>query len=361
MNTTTNMVMTWLAIEPLDTVMVRDGRGFDAGTAATAVSTAPPPSTLGGAIRTAVGTDIDGYLVGPIVTTGADGPVFPTPQDIVRGDNDEIWRLAVRRTQLDELTDLGDAFSHVLVGEGDPVGGYLDADGLADWLRGDGECAPAGRVAAGWWQSRYARSPWHVENHIGLALRSDGTLAGTAEAGMLYSAAHLRPMEGMGFLVGCVAPSTVTVINDLVPLGGQGRLAQVREVDQPDLPGVPEDFPGGRVAVYLATPALLDDVRWHPPAAVLCAVALGGPQPLATASPREGLWRTRRLHWAVPAGTVYYLDFGDPEAAREWAHCHHGGLLPDQLANVRMVNAGFGTCLTGRWDENGTTAVGVAG
>ena len=184
-------------------------------------------------------------------------------------------------------------------------------------------------------------------------MRRDGAYASTADPGMLYAMTHLRPADGTRLLVGCVDQSAVAVVKRLVHIGGRGRLAVVGEAtDRQVLPDPPESFPGGRVAVYLATPALLEDVCWSAPDARLCAVALSGPHPIASASPRQDLWRTRVLSWAVPAGAVFYLDFhGDEARARQWAHEHHGGLLPGQRT-LRLVAAGFGTCLTGRWRWN---------
>ncbi|HEX5115093.1 MAG TPA: type III-B CRISPR module-associated Cmr3 family protein [Pseudonocardiaceae bacterium] len=350
--TAVEQVTTWLAVEPLDTIMVRDGRQFDAGDAGAATAVAPPPSTLGGAVGAALGEGASGghradELVGPFLAVAGD-PRFPTPQDITLDDDADVHRLAARPAHPDERTDLSGSLSHLLVGPGDPVGGYLDTDGLTDWLSGDGELAPGHSARPAWWRERLVGAPWYGERRVGLARRVEGEFADTADPGMLYAATHLRPVEDMGFVVGCVASGPLAVVDDLVPLGGRGRLATVRVCDPPELPAMPRDFPDGRVAVCLATPALLGDVRWQPAGARLCAMALGGPQTVATASPREGLWRTRRLRWAVPAGTVYYLDFGSAEAAGAWARRHHGRLLPGQIGEP-IVHAGFGTCLVGRW------------
>jgi CRISPR-associated protein Cmr3 len=341
---------TWLAVEPLDTVMVRDGRGFDAGAASVAVASMPSPSTLGGVVFQAVGDDISGHILGPIVETAADGPVFPVPGDVVRDDDGALCRLNVRKRTSGERHDADHQLTHLLTGDGEQVPGFLDADGVAEWLRADGELTPGADITPVWWDEHVSSLPWHVESRIGLALRHDGEYAGTADAGMLYAMTHLRPAEGTRLLVGCVDQAAVTVVRDLVRIGGRGRLAAVRPATgQQVLPAAPESFPGGRVAVYLATPALLADVCWSPPGARLCAVALSGPYPVASASPRQDLWQTRLLTWAVPAGTVFYLDFhGDEDSAQQWAQEHHGGLLPGQRT-LRLVTAGFGTCLTGRW------------
>lgn len=330
--------------------MVRDGRGFDAGATSVAVASAPPPSTLGGVVFQAVGDDVGGHILGPIVATETDGPVFPVPLDVVRDDDGELRRLTVRELASGEKHDANPQLTHVLIGDGDPVTGFLDTDGMAEWLHAGDELTPGADITPEWWDGHVSSLPWHEENRVGLALRRDGRYAGTADAGMLYAMTHLRPAEGTQLLVGCVDQTAVTVVKKLVHLGGRGRLAAVDvATEQQVLPEPPDSFPGGRVAVYLATPALLEDVCWSPPGARLCGMALSGPHPIASASPRRGLWQTRLLTWAVPAGTVFYLDFhGDENNARWWAHEHHGGLLPGQRA-LRLVDAGFGTCLTGRW------------
>lgn len=348
-------VTTWLEFTPLDTILVRDGRAVDGGVSAVSATAAPLPSTMGGAVRTALGTDVGGHLVGPLVAIRAGGdsdsmirPAFPIPRDLV-SDDGAVYRSAPVPIRDDEKTDLPPSVTHLLHGRGDPLDGLCDITAMDEWLCGTDLLAAGGSVDGAWWQARSDIHPWHVEARAGLALRWDGELQGTAEPGMLYASAHLRPHEGTRLLVGCVAAEPIPVRREVVPLGGRGRQAAVAMVAAPALPTRPEDFPGGRVAVYLATPALMDDPYWCPPQAKLCAVALSGPQPVATASQRRGLWQSRQLNWAVPAGTVYYLDFGTPDAARVWAANHHGGLLPGQTAGLRLVTAGFGLCFTGRW------------
>ena len=153
------------------------------------------------------------------------------------------------------------------------------------------------------------------------------------------------------FLVGCVDDKPVEIRDTLVPLGGRGRLAEVSDgVSGEVLPPAPDDFPGGRLAVYLATPALLTDRFWSPPEAELSAVAVARIQPVASASPRDDFFGSRLLAWAVPAGSVFYLTFPTSDEAKRWATAYHGELLPNQ-SSLPIVTAGFGTCLTGRWKK----------
>jgi len=336
---------TWLGVRPLDTIMVRDGRPFDAGAASSAVSVPPAPNTLGGVVRAAIGLDCDvaDHLVGPFVETQA-GVVFPAPLDVVR-DGQTVRRLMVDQRDPTAVSDL-DSHHRLgchLVGDGDPVLGWISEPGMADWLTG---AMPGGEVMAE--PPLLADPPWVPEARLGVARHWSGRLAGTADPGLLYSMTQLRPREGTRFLVGCVDDQPITIRESLVRFGGRGRLAEVAITTKPALPDPPDDFPGGRLAVYLATPALLKERIWKPPEAKLTAVAIRGPQPVASASPRTGFSGTRLLVWAVPAGSVFFLTFKTSGEAGNWARRHHGNLLPYQ-APLPIVSAGFGTCLTGRW------------
>jgi CRISPR type III-B/RAMP module-associated protein Cmr3 len=336
------MSTTWLAVAPLDTIMVRDGRPFDAGAASTAQSVAPAPNTLGGVVRAALGRDV-GRILGPIVDT-ANGVVFPAPQDIVR-DGQAVRRLEVVERADTAVSDLDDRhrLSHHLRGDGEPVAEWITRRGLRDWLTGAvaaDQDVPTALLRAD--------PPWVSESRLGLARHWSGPLTGTASSGLFYAMTQLRPRDGTRFLVGCVDDQPVEIGDNLVPLGGRGRLAEVTSATGDVVPPAPEDFPGGRVAVYLATPALLTSPFWSPPEAGLSAVALAGPQPVPSASPRGDFSGSRVLTWGVPAGSVFYLTFGTSDEAKGWATKYHGTLIPNQ-SSLPIVTAGFGTCLTGRW------------
>jgi hypothetical protein len=75
--------------------------------------------------------------------------------------------------------------------------------------------------------------PWRGEMRLGLARPWTGEFAGTAAPGLLYQANHLRPRPGSRF--SCRAEEPVRTDRDVVPLGGRGRLAHVREVPAPGL------------------------------------------------------------------------------------------------------------------------------
>lgn len=78
--------------------------------------------------------------------------------------------------------------------------------------------------------------------------------------------------------------------------------------------------------VYLATPAIWPD-GWRipvPDGARLRAAATGEPQPMATTTPGQRWKDDRVLRWAVPAGSVYLLQFDDDHRAADWAGEVHG-------------------------------------
>ncbi len=270
--------------------------------------------------------------------------MFPAPQDIVR-DARAVRRLRVVERADTAVADLDDRhrLSHHLRGDGEPVTEWITRRGLRDWLTG---AIAAGRDMVA--PPLRTEQAWVPESRLGLARHWSGPLTGTAAPGLFYAMTQLRPRDGTRFLVGCVDDQPVEIRDDLVPLGGRGRLAEVTSATDDVVPPAPEDFSGGRLAVYLATPALLTSPFWSPSEAELSAVALAGPQPVPSASPRGDFSGSRVLTWAVPAGSVFYLTFDTPDEAKRWATKYHGTLIPNQ-SSLPIVTAGFGTCLTGRW------------
>lgn len=347
--------ITWLSIRPLDTIMVRDGRSFDAGDTAAATGVAPTPTTTGGVIGRLYGGEV-GRLSGPVPALD-DEPLFPTPIDLVRVDDDRGGRPARRLTlterpdgETSDLDDRGPRLTHALAGSGVPLGGWVTKDAMAEWL--SGETMPPGALIGATRLESIRRPPeelWVEERHRGIALKPE---TGVVEPGMLYSARHLRPTDGLTLLVRCDHDKPFPRTRAVLPLGGRGRGAEVTKIEAPKVfPEAPTDFPGGRLAVYLVSPALVNDVLWTPAGttARLCALGLTGPATIATA-PANFPRANSRLMWAVPAGSVFYLKFATESDATSWSAEFHGNLIPGvSRAENPVVTAGFGTCLTGRW------------
>ena len=344
----------WLVFEPLDTVVVRDGRAFDAGTQAVARTTVPQPSTVAGAVGAAygappgAGTDpqqrghsVPKEIRGPVVVVDDGGgwrPLFPAPLDVVFDDHGAPQRLAMNGISDNVEHDLGT--TDLLAGAGEASSRWWPATALRRYLH-NGTPSP-GRTG-----------PWATERRVGLARNPDRTAA----AGMLYSAEHLRGDSRLGFAVECAAGPDKDVATTVF-FGGRGRRARVHAdsaapvLSFPKRPG--EGFPDGRLLLYLATPGVFVG-GWRPLQAdllggQLVAAAVGGPEVIAMARPdrRTGAVGNAWMVWAAAAGSVYYLQFSDAAAAmtasREW----HGRALPQAEETLRT--AGFGLALTGRWE-----------
>ncbi|GAB3105823.1 type III-B CRISPR module-associated protein Cmr3 [Streptomyces calidiresistens] len=359
----------WLAFTPQDTLLVRDGRSFDAGTDTQARAVWPGPSTLGGAVKAAFDGAEPGVLRGPVLAhRSSDGwvPYFPVPADVVTTATGGVTRLAPRALPVE--TDLDDG----------PAGGL-------EWLTAD-TAGEAGKRATGWmsapaltsylaggrpWEESPEATPWRLEEdpavsepRVGLARTPDRT----ARTGFLYRTAHLRLREGWAFLMECLPPEGWDrEPRPVVALGGYGRRARVERVEGVEWPRSPvspaggKGFPAGRVALYLATPAVWPSgwLPGLPPGARLVAAATGEPEPVATASPSADrrAWReSRRLLWAVPAGSVYLLEFADAGAASRFAlggdDGENGGVHGTAYGREpedRLRTTGFGVVLTGVW------------
>ena len=343
-----------MVLEPLDTIAVRDGRAFDAGINTEAQTMTPTPSTVAGAIGAAYGAapgagradpDARGSVLperirGPFVVRRAGShwqARWPIPRDVVRPQSRRgLIRLHVAYLNEGERTDLGlGAFLDDGGRRVEPVEGWWNTRWLTAYLH-DGD------VNAGWLED-----PWLPERRVGLARNKDRT----AMNGMLYSTRHFRLLEGYG-LAACCLGGPERDLRGLVHLGGRGRRAEVHQVEEIALPELPPDFPGGRLLLYLATPAVFPGGDWQPslnrwPGAELVTAATGAPQPVTTVIANRSRVRDGLLMWAVPPGSVYYLRFPDEKVAAEAAaYLYEHGL--DQ-AEEWMRTAGFGTALVGRW------------
>ncbi len=340
----------WLAFRPRDTVFVRDGRSFDARTDAVAETVRPGPTTIAGAVGEAFGVN-PAEVRGPVLAReGARGweAHFPAPADLVVSTDEprRVFRLACTelagQTDLDELADGGvrrwltppprlDAFK--------PLDGWIPAPVLADYL--------AGRLAApdGTPESRLrVAKPLRSEPRVGLA-REDRS----ARTGYLYQATHLRPAENWAFLAEITtAEKWDAQPSSHVPFGGRGRLADIAAADM-SWPQAPTEI-GGKVLVYLATPAIWPD-GWRlpvPPGAALAAAATGDPEPAATVKPGREWAKSRALRWAVPAGAVYLVEFENADAGAQWARTWHGRAY-GRPEEDPLRTAGFGVVLMGAW------------
>ena len=340
------MAMNTLLLRPFDKLFVKDGRplSLEDDSAASGLFP-PPPSVLYGALRSgalaqtpdpiaAIGSQLDpansgwritGFALShsypTIANTDLKRPLlpqlyFPAPQDLIRpkskGGADRSGSLS-RRLQLDR----SDATAHssspmpcsLTPGLGDRVegvGGYLNGNGLAAYLRG--ESVDARDVFE-------ASDLYEVEPKLGIGLDYH---SGTTKDGLLYTMAMQRLKPGVQLAVQTQAFNEAP---SLLRLGAEARAVEVTPGNDISWPtsGANTD---GIFTLYLATPAVFRQ-GWLPDfldpnsltgsfggATVrLLAAGIGRYVPL-------GGWdiqrrRPKPMRRAVPAGSVYHFELVD--------------------------------------------------
>ena len=295
---------------------------------------------------------------------GQDGwtPYFPAPADlVVTADGSDRLVFRLRPEESAGHTDLGDAGAAVPGGgvlrwlmppmdteSVEPLRGWIPGDVLAAYLAGDLP-APGGSPLEDLdplMRGGELTDPFLPERRVGLAREGR-----SVRAGYLYQSTHLRSEEGWAFLAEYTGPGErVPQRGNPVPFGGKGRLADIGPADM----SWPEAGAAGkRVLVYLATPAVWP-AGWRMPVpgdATLIAAATRDPEPAATVRRGRDWLESRVLRWAVPAGSVYLLEFGDDDAGERWARKWHGVALDRGTTEDRdlLRTAGFGVVLTGAW------------
>lgn len=375
-----------LALRPRDAVHVRDGRTFTSGAGGAARTRQPWPSTVAGAVGAAIrdtgGTVEPRTVRGPFLarctTVGTWELHLPVPADLVPEKGDP--------TAWQRLRPGADGRGRVVT----------DLDRRAPGLRPP-TAEYAGDAEEGlWWEAALIQEYLHghheehelvdaprplvTEFRTGIAIQERRVLLSH-----LYSTEFLRLRDtgaeygadqewGFMALAECARGSSPPASHP-VRFGGAGRIADLevcQKGDAPSLPAPPSTYPDGKVLVYLATPAIWrkqdENGAWRntwrpelPDGAELISATVNGPQHVARSGvDRRGELEYSWLQWAVPAGSVYLLQFSGatPEsresAAKTWASRAHGRAWGEDTSNHdadgrRLATAGFGLILTGTW------------
>ncbi|GHD16461.1 hypothetical protein GCM10007147_04590 [Nocardiopsis kunsanensis] len=363
----------WTSLRPRDAVHVRDGRTIISGAGGAARTRQPWPTTIAGALGAAFaarpGTPRPRTVRGPFLGY-REGPApewsltFPMPADLVRTQDGHGWRrvrprdLEGVRTDADEP---GMRFLHADDAGDSPDDLWLHREDLENHLCGHDPDQD---------ELDDLKPPMERERRVGIA-REDRAVMHSHT----YTTEYLRlkdtQLRTWAFLaVSELAPGAAAPEPGPVRLGGGGRVADL-EVCQaehsPNFPQRPKSFPGGKVLVYLATPAIWRvrgdregwRNRWAPPLpenAHLVAAAVKRAEHVAS-SGLDGQKTPRYawLRWAVPAGSVYLLQFTGPApeaAAERWARRSHArawGETDSDEVTRELATAGFGLVLTGTW------------
>lgn len=382
--------MTGLRLEPLDTLFFRDGTPFTAdSTPQDGVDSLfpPHPPTVAGAVRAALarangwngqgrwpeslcrvlgdGWEHPGTLSidGPFLLYGEE-PAFRAPQHLLGATGASGWRpRLLLRPGPAALCDLGDTVRLPVAPPSMKESGALAAsDG--NWLTRAGmEAVLCGRCPAEN-EVLESRVLWRQESRIGLE-RQQGTR--TAEEGMLYSSTHVRLIQGrpgsqltdrvgdvsLGARVSGIPESWSLPVGDLVPLGGESRLAECRGWSVDPALDVPRDeiVDGRRAVVIALSPLDLDgavdengltlEIPGGGEVEIVCACL---DRPL-----RIGGWDslTRRPHSlrsVLAPGSVFFCEVAEP---RRFLAAMTGGTGLPSLG--RRQAFGFGAVALGIW------------
>ncbi|MDE0267492.1 MAG: hypothetical protein OXI96_00425 [Acidimicrobiaceae bacterium] len=372
-------------LEPVDTLFLRDGTPFAAGSAPQedVGSLFPPyPPTMVGALRAALarcngwnngkrwpkrlntvlgdGPHDLGALKfdGPIVLQDGE-PLFPVPRHVLGAEYDGEWRpIACLRPGSDVMCDLGatvrlpelprDSGSDVKLKSAPDR--WLTKTGLETVLHGklpgDNEIVPS-------------RKLWRLEQRVGLEIDKN---THTAREGRLYSTRHVRTMRGvsLGMRIDGV-PENDRTENDwtlphgcLGPLGGESRVVEYRSWDAAKLE---IDAPLGeidtaeRVAIVALTPLDLDKAVVHGRIPLENAGGLQVVSACLDRPRRVGGWdslarRPLSLRSLLPAGSVLFCEADNSRHLARTAKTG-GGLLKIGL----RTEWGFGLTAVGAWSN----------
>jgi CRISPR-associated protein Cmr3 len=354
-----------LRLDPLDVLFFRDGRPFNASSRAS--TGLPTPQVLAGALRTALLAKYrcpfdrlaktndfraavaaafpdrnwigDVRFRGPWFCRGELDVLVPMPATLLgpkKGQPGAIRRLRPRkesevpgwkRSANRDLRPLWD--ESTLPGEAQD--GFLNRDGLLAFLGGSDVD----------WEKHVVRRDdlFGFDYRTGIGIEPDRL---TAEESMIYGVSFLAP-KWKEVRVGLYAEVEVPdgaprdALDDLnvIALGGEGRRVKVESLNKPfDWPEV-KPAAGQKAFLLLTTPVLSSD-GWKP-SALTNLVAAAVPAPLAVSGWDLAKGGPKPTRFAVPAGSVYFLD--------------DGGDLLAPLARADDAPLGWGCYLKGAWTD----------
>lgn len=220
----------------------------------------------------------------------------------------------------------------------EPVKGYLTADGLRRFLRG--ETVSSKDVVE-------EKDLLLRDERTGIAVHPDRL---SAEESRIYAISLLALNRGVFFYAEATVPdaqsdTAVSALKalDTIAFGGEGRRVQVTVVEDPHRFPWPEAVPSTasqKPLVLLTTPGIFAG-RWKPQAldGRLIAAAVPGAIPVSGWDLARGGPKPARF--AVAPGAVYYLDWN-----------HQPVPLPDCLADDPQDQVqGWGSYLKGVWTD----------
>lgn len=398
--------------EAIDTLFFRDGKPFNAGESAWIDSQFPPTGyTLQGAIRTAVlthlGADMakfangepclpDGVgslkealgsstslgkisLTGPFLNLNGEF-LFPAPLDLIKTDDgfhllepdDKMTLSEIGRLRLPRLKQ-GKGEKNKAQG-----GKYVTANGMEILLSGktegiilaDQNSNNDSCTSSNLWPlfPDAPQLPALVDREPKVGLARDNATR-TAETGMLYAIAPVRPRKDVTLVVvvdGLSDSGWYPKRSFCQRLGGEGKLAKVEVKEtlplwRPALPLLNEKLGKVCFKLVLTTPALLPCVGWQPEG--FCPVEIDGTtvwrgvlkgvtfniiSACIGKQVKIGGWdiannKPHPLMAYVPAGSVYFCEADATD--KEQVEGLHGKKIGER------TEYGFGHVLIGKWNS----------
>lgn len=181
---------------------------------------------------------------------------------------------------------------------------------------------------------------WKAESRIGIRREETRT---TGDNG-LFSTVHVRLADGVGICLGVDGlPAEWNDPTGLIPLGGEGRLAEIRKLSLVDsLRSLPVD--GQRGMGVLLTHADVDADAYLP-GGTLPGFACELVCACVEKSQRLGGWcfvakSPLTVTTLLPAGTVFFFE-----------HEQHDSQQPSSLRIGRRCEYGFGQMALGTWND----------
>jgi CRISPR-associated protein Cmr3 len=358
-------------LEPLDVLFFRDGRPF--GAAGRGASGLPTPQTAAGALRTALlqkwdcnfrllpgdggfadavrrSCDDANHWIGATAFRGpwfarrGRGAADPAAAEVLvrapatlrtrkKQADGRLYTLRPLRGSLPgwpgESNGLRPLWLRQRVAT-EPIDAYLTPAGLRAFLEGR-EVASGDVVERG--------QLFDFDHRTGIGIDPDRL---SAQESLIYGASFLALKEGVGLYLEVVLPESAPADAldglDVLPLGGEARRVGVRLAQPFDWPQ-PSLGPGQRTLLLLTTPGLFAD-RWQPSAVRTLLAAAAVPGSLAVSGWDLARGGPKPTRFAVPAGSVYFLD----GAA--------GALPADSLCDAPDDGLqGWGCYLKGTWTD----------
>lgn len=353
--------MPTISIQATDTLFFRDGRPFSMSDDSFAQGIfPPPPSVLFGALRSArIAKGIEGGAeINELIPTtenlsfyalsllSGSSHYFPIPLDLVVAKPKGNKRLIAQLLTLEPAPKYSNAFtSHVLrssidgKSEDEPL--LFELTAFENYLNGEFENLVVRK-----------RSDFITpESKIGIGRDRDSNIA---DGGKLFRIQANRlakdlgkTVQKIGFLLGYEGLELPE--RGWLSFGGERRVAFFEKTDSFETPC--PNIDNSRFKIYLSTPALFAD-GWKPTELLkqygltLLAAALDRPVHI-------GGWdlektKPKPMLQCVPAGSVYYVEAKDANAAKTAATAIHGKSISENLNQTNYKAQGFGIAYVGK-------------